>query len=84
MARPLRIEFAGALYHITSRCDRQVTIFEDNADRETFLSVLTEVVERYRYYWICYAYCLITNRHHLVVEAVEGNLSEGVQNSVST
>jgi hypothetical protein len=47
MARPLRIEFAGALYHVTSRGDRREAIFEDDEDREAFLSVLAEVVERY-------------------------------------
>jgi putative transposase len=58
MARPLRIEFAGALYHVTSRGNRRETIYEDDADRETFLDVLSEVVERYN--WICHAYCLMT------------------------
>jgi len=46
MARPLRIEFAGALYHITSRGDRREPIYDD--DRETFLRVLAEVVERFK------------------------------------
>lgn len=44
MARPLRLELAGALYHVTSRGDRREAIFEDNADREQFLSVLADVV----------------------------------------
>ena len=47
MARPLRIEFAGALYHITSRGDRREPIYEDDGDREAFLGVLAEVVERF-------------------------------------
>ena len=51
MARPLRIEFAGALYHITSRGDRREAIFEDDEDRERFLAVLGEVVGRYN--WVC-------------------------------
>ena len=51
MARPLRIEFAGALYHITSRGDRREATFEDDEDRERFLAVLGEVVERYN--WVC-------------------------------
>ncbi len=77
MARPLRIEFAGALYHITSRGDRREAIYEDEEDRETFLSVLAEVVERYN--WICHAFCLMTNHYHLVIETVEGNLSRGMR-----
>ncbi|HIJ23975.1 MAG TPA: addiction module toxin RelE, partial [Gammaproteobacteria bacterium] len=43
MTRPLRIEFPGALYHITSRGDRREVIFEDDEDREIFLRVLAEV-----------------------------------------
>ena len=77
MTRPLRIEFAGALYHITSRGDRRETIYEDDADREAFLSVLAEVVERQN--WVCHAYCLMGNHYHLVVETVEGNLSQGMR-----
>ena len=50
MARPLRIEFAGALYHVTSRGDRRGAIYEDDEDREAFLGVLAEVVERFN--WI--------------------------------
>ena len=56
MVRPLRIEFSGALYHVTSRGDRRETIFEDDEDRVQFLSVLAEVVERFN--WLCHAYCL--------------------------
>ncbi len=56
MVRPLRIEFAGALYHITSQGDRREAIFEDDEDRKTFLDVLAEVVERYN--WICHGFVL--------------------------
>jgi putative transposase len=51
MARPLRIEFADALYRVTSRGDRREAIFEDDEDRDRFLSVLAEVVGRYN--WVC-------------------------------
>ena len=77
MARPLRIEFAGALYHLTARGDRREAIYEDDADRQSFLNVLAEVVERY--HWVCHAFCLMTNHYHLVVETVEGNLSAGMR-----
>ena len=77
MARPLRIEFAGALYHITSRGDRREVIFDDDEDRRVFLNVLAEVAQGYN--WICHAYCLMTNHYHLVVETVEGNLSKGMR-----
>jgi len=77
MARPLRIEFAGALYHVTSRGDRREAIYEDDEDRETFLNLLAEVVDRFN--WLCHAYCLMTNHYHLVIETVEGNLSKGMR-----
>jgi putative transposase len=51
MARPLRIEFAGARYHVTSHGDRREAIFEDDEDRERFLGVPAEGVERCN--WVC-------------------------------
>ncbi len=77
MARPLRIEFAGALYHVTARGDRQEPIYEDEEDRARFLGILGEVVARWG--WRCYAYCLMDNHYHLVVETPEGNLSKGMR-----
>ena len=77
MARPLRIEFAGALYHVTSRGDRREPIFEDDEDRVKFLGVLAEVVNRLN--WRCHAWCLMTNHYHLVVETPDGNLSKGMR-----
>ena len=77
MARPLRIEFSGALYHVTSRGDRREAIYEDDKDRERFLEVLAEVVERFN--WVCHAYCLMSNHYHLVVETPDGNLSKGMR-----
>lgn len=77
MARPLRIEFPGALYHLTARGDRREAIYEDDEDRDRFLAVLGELAERYN--WICHAYCLMPNHYHLVAETVEGNLSQGMR-----
>ena len=77
MSRPLRIEFDGALYHVTSRGDRQEPIYEDDQDRRAFLYVLGSVVERFR--WICHAYCLMGNHYHLVIGTPEGNLSKGMR-----
>jgi putative transposase len=77
VSRPLRIEYPGALYHLTSRGDRQEDIFVDDADREEFLSVLTSVVARFG--WRVYSYCLMDNHYHLMVETPKGNLSKGMR-----
>ncbi len=77
MARPLRIEYPGAVYHITSRGNDKKTVFKDDTDRETFLSTLAHVNKRY--YWLCHAYCLMDNHYHLLVETPDGNLSIGMR-----
>ncbi len=77
MARPLRIEFPGALYHVMSRGHRQEAIYQDGTDRKSFLDIFADVVERFN--WRCYAYCQMTNHYHLVVRTVEANLSAGMQ-----
>lgn len=77
MARPLRIEFAGALYHVTSRGNERREIFFSDDDRSAFLSVLDDVVSRFD--WICHAYCLMGNHYHLLVETREANLSKGMR-----
>jgi len=77
MARPLRIEFPGALYHVTSRGNARQAIFIDDEDRGVFLDVLSMVVERFN--WLCHAYCLMENHFHLLIETPEGNLSIGMR-----
>jgi putative transposase len=77
MSRPLRIEFSGAVYHITSRGNGKQNIFFEDKDRKMFLSLLWEVVERER--WICYAYCLMDNHYHLLIETTRPNLSRGMR-----
>ncbi len=77
MARPLRIEFPGALYHVTTRGDRRETVYEDDADRERFLALLGEVVGAFN--WVVHAYCLMDNHYHLLVETPDGNLSRGMR-----
>jgi len=77
MARPLRIEYPGALYHVTSRGDRQEPIFDDDRDRTAFLNLLGDVVSRFR--WRCHAYCLMGNHYHLMIETPEGNLTKGMR-----
>jgi REP element-mobilizing transposase RayT len=77
MARPLRIEYSGAVYHITSRGNGRKAIFEDDQDRQMFLSVLGSVVKRYN--WLCHAYCLMDNHYHLMIETPDANLSKGMR-----
>lgn len=77
MARPLRIEFPGAVYHITSRGNARQTIFLDDRDYTEFLKILCFVVERFN--WILHAYCLMGNHYHLLIETPEGNLSKGMR-----
>ena len=77
MARPLRIEYDGAVYHVTTRGNARKPIFIDNKDREFFLGTLEQVNKRY--HWICHAYCLMNNHYHLVIETPNGNLSKGMR-----
>ena len=77
MARPLRIEFAGALYHVTSRGDGQDDIYQDDNDRGAYLEVLAEVMERFN--WSIHAYCLMSNHYHLLIETPDGNLAKGMR-----
>lgn len=77
MARPLRIEYDGAFYHVTSRGNERKAIFRDETDRELFLAIPGQVVERF--HWLCHAYCLMGNHYHLVIETPDANLSRGMR-----
>jgi len=77
MARPLRIEFAGALYHITARGDQQEDIFLDDTDRHDFLSILEQVCIRFN--CLVHAYCLMDNHYHLLIETPDSNLGKGMR-----
>jgi putative transposase len=77
MSRPLRLEFPDALYHLTSRGDRRENIYNDDTDRQNFLTVFATVIEQFN--WVCYAYCLMDNHYHLLVQTPDGNLSKGMR-----
>ena len=77
MARPLRIEYAGAVYHITSRGNEKKAVFKADQDRINFLNTLQHVKKRYN--WICHAYCLMDNHYHLLIETPDGNLALGMR-----
>jgi REP element-mobilizing transposase RayT len=77
MSRPLRIELAGGLYHVTSRGDRRGAMFRGDQDREDWLTVLGAV--GFRFNWRCHAYCEMTNHYHVVVATPDANLSKGMR-----
>jgi len=77
MARPLRLEFDGALYHLTARGDRGEQIYVDDNDRQEFLRLLGKVCLRFD--WAVYAYCLMSNHYHIVAETRTGNLAKGMR-----
>lgn len=77
MTRPLRLEFAGALYHVTSRGDHRGAIYLDDVDRRAWLDILALVCKRFNF--VIHSFCQMTNHYHVVVETVEGNLSQGMR-----
>lgn len=77
MVKQIRIEFPFALYHVASRGNWGMDIFKDNQDRESFLEILSKVIERYN--WICHGYCLMDNHYHLLIETPDSNLSDGMK-----
>ena len=77
MSRPLRLDHAGAIWHITSRGNEKREIFRDAEDRRELLRVLDHVVEVAR--WRIHAYVLMGNHYHLMVETPEPNLSDGMR-----
>lgn len=76
MARPLRTEFPGALYHVTSRGNEKRPIFRSDADRKAFLDLLAQAAKRFA--WSVTAWVLMTNHFHLVIQTHEPNLSRGM------
>jgi putative transposase len=77
MARPLRIEYEGAIYHLLSRGDRREDIFSDETDRRSFLELVDRTCTRTG--WQVHAYCLMSNHFHLVVETPRPNLVAGMK-----
>jgi putative transposase len=77
MSRPLRLEFSGALYHVTSRGNGRKEIYLEESDFELFLDVLNNVCTHHN--WVIHAYCLMNNHYHLLLETPDGNLSKGMR-----
>jgi putative transposase len=77
MARKLRVEYEGAIYHVLNRGDRREPIFKDDADRRCFLATLGEACAKTG--WQVHALCLMGNHFHLVVETLQPNLVAGMK-----
>lgn len=77
MSRPLRLEFPGALFHVTSRGNRKQEIFRDDADHELFLKLLGAAVDRFG--WIVTSYALMRNHFHIVMQLTRNTMSKGMQ-----
>ena len=77
MGRPLRVEYAGACYHVINRGNYRRTLFEGGGAAEAFERTLGQAAERFR--WRVHAYVVMRNHFHLAVELTEPNLSEGMK-----
>jgi REP element-mobilizing transposase RayT len=77
MARAIRIEFPGAVYHVTARGDRREKIFDDDRDREEFLRLVGDAVRRFG--WVITTLTLMTNYFHIVLQTPSPNLAQGMQ-----
>ena len=77
MTRPLRLEYPGAVYHVTSRGNARQAIVADDRDRTQVLTLLAHVIDRYG--WLCHAYCLMDNHYHLLIETPPPTLSPGLR-----
>jgi REP element-mobilizing transposase RayT len=77
MARPLRIEYPGAVYFITCIGNANQNVFLDSEDGNSWIEIFDRVCDRFG--WICYAFCLMGNRYMIVVETKEPNLSKGMR-----
>jgi putative transposase len=77
MTRPLRLEFAGALYHVTACGDRKNIIFRDDSDRLTWLSMLAKVCKRFHF--VVHSFCQMSNHYHLLIETIDGELAAGMR-----
>jgi len=74
MARPLRITYRGAVYHVTSRGNEKKAVFKNIRDREKFLEYLESASKRYKA--VVHVYCLMDNHYHLLLETPSGNLPQ--------
>lgn len=77
MSRPLRLEFAGVLYHVVARGNARAAIFLDDEHRQAFCLGLSRVCARFE--WRLWSYCLMDNHYHLLIETLQPTLSRGMR-----
>lgn len=77
MSRPLRLEFPGALYHVTARGNVKADIYLGRRDRIVWLSILEEICTRYNF--VVHSFCQMSNHYHIVLETIDGNLIQGMR-----
>src|SRR2546427_553725 len=77
LARKLRVQYPGAIYHVMNRGDRREPIFKDDADRQRWVETLGECCAKTN--WQMHAYCLISNHFHLLLETPKANLVAGMK-----
>ncbi len=73
MARPIRVEYANAVYHVTARGNERKAIYRVDADRQRFLETIDKTVERFGL--AIHAFCLTPNHNHLLLQTPRSNLS---------
>ncbi|MGY9020074.1 MAG: transposase [Alphaproteobacteria bacterium] len=76
MSRPLRIEYPGAVYHVTARANGRQQLFTSIEDGSYFVQLLAREISQHK--WLCHAYCLLEDHYHLVIETPEANLGRGM------
>ncbi len=77
MARPLRIQYPNAMYHIISRGIGRMTIFHNEKDWNKFIQFMKRVMEKYN--WTCHAYCLMGTHYHILLETPDANMADGMK-----
>ena len=77
MARPLRVVYSGAVYHVTARGNERKAIVRDDVDRRRWVATLAQVVDQYQV--VCYGWVLMNNHYHVLLETPRGNLSRAIR-----
>ena len=77
MSNAPRIQYDGAIYHVTARGNAKRDIFHVQRDWQLFLTLFAETIQQYE--WQCHAYCLMTNHYHLLIKTPNANLDAGMQ-----